>query len=201
MDVGSWMEGIVASYGYLGVFFISFIGNATIFFPLPASLIVYALGATFNPFLLGISAGLGAALGEGVGYGIGYGVEKTVNIRDSKFGRQYKLAESLFKRYGFLAIVLFAATPLPDDIVGLVCGAVKYPFFAFLFACSIGKTLMHWVLAYGGLYSLEFVKNIFEVHGAIVGWVIIILGIGALFILTKKVGLEELIEKLERKEQ
>ena len=74
-------------FGYLGIFLITLIGNATIIFPLPAAGIVFAAGAFSNPLFVGLIAGFGAALGEFVGYGLGYGGGK---LGEKKYNEKYK---------------------------------------------------------------------------------------------------------------
>jgi len=101
-------------FEYLGVFLISFIGSSTIFFPLPAAAFVFLAGGFLNPVVLGISAGLGAGLGELTGYGIGFGGHKIIFKKE--VGRRMKKVIDVFKKKGtFYAIILLAATPLPES--------------------------------------------------------------------------------------
>ncbi len=151
---------LAQTYGYLGVFLVSMIGSSTIIFILPTDIIVFAAGAILNPFLVGIVAGLGEAIGEVVGYVLGLGGRKII---DKKYKKDIKKWEKRFKKYGgFLIIVLFAATPLPDDIVGIIGGALKYPFKKFLLASFIGKTIMALALAYAGFYGINWVLSVFS---------------------------------------
>src|SRR4030042_5097082 len=59
-------------YGYLGAFLISLVSCATIILPIPGIDLIFALGDTYNPFLVGLAAGAGSALGELSGYMAGY---------------------------------------------------------------------------------------------------------------------------------
>jgi len=59
-------------YGYVGIFLVSIVTNATIIIPLPGVAVTYAMGSIFNPFGVGIAAGSGAALGELTGYMAGF---------------------------------------------------------------------------------------------------------------------------------
>jgi len=68
----------IQTFEYLGVFIISFLGSASVLFPLPNFLIVFSSGAFLNPFLVAIVAGFGSAIGELTGYGVGYGGQKLV---------------------------------------------------------------------------------------------------------------------------
>ena len=60
------------TYGYLGAFLISLITSATIILPVPGIVLIAALGAVYNPVLIGLVAGTGSALGEITGYMAGY---------------------------------------------------------------------------------------------------------------------------------
>jgi len=42
-----------AIYGYPGIFVISFLANATVLLPAPGIAVVFAMGAIFNPILVG----------------------------------------------------------------------------------------------------------------------------------------------------
>ncbi len=161
----SFLVGLVISLGYLGVFLASLIGSASIFLPLPSFLIVTAAGTTLNPVLVGISAGLGAAIGELVGYAAGLGIiygKRKISGMQKKEGRYPKLVRKWFaKKRGAAVIFIFAVTPLPDDIIGIVCGAIKYDVRKFFITTLAGKILLHIALAYAGLYGFEIVRRLF----------------------------------------
>lgn len=153
----AYLINVMKDYGYAGIFLISLIGSSTIIFPLPVSAFVFAAPRilNLNPFLIALSAALGCTIGEFVGYALGSGSRKAV---EDKWKKWIKRTEKLFQRYGgFLIIVVFAATPLPDDIVGIVSGAIKYPLKKFFIASFIGKLILNLVLAYGGYYGLDWI--------------------------------------------
>lgn len=181
VDIASIINYLINNYGLLGVFLASLIGNSTIFLPVPTYLLVYALGAKMNPFLLGLVAGTGAALGELTSYMVGFGIEAGTHVEKRKFKKRYKDISKLFSKYGFWIIPLFAATPLPMDAVGLVAGFLKYSWRKFLLGCLIGKLIMHWVIAYAGFKSYEFVMQIFGENQSYI-WVTFGLIVLALFL-------------------
>jgi membrane protein YqaA with SNARE-associated domain len=53
----------LATYGYIGIFILSFLAYATVFLPAPGVAVVFAFGAVYNPFIVALVAGTGAALG------------------------------------------------------------------------------------------------------------------------------------------
>ena len=116
----AWAQEFAGAWGYLGIFLINFLGSATIFFPVPAFIVVFLFGGILNPWLVGISAGIGAALGELTGYAIGKGGEVALK---KKYKKWILRGEKWFRNHmAFPFIVIFAATPLPDDVLGILCG-------------------------------------------------------------------------------
>lgn len=157
----SWGMGLIKTYGYIGVFLVNVVGSATIFFPVPSFSLVFILGAVLNPWLLGISAAAGASLGELTGYGLGFGGRA---LSQKKLKKWFNLADKWRKKHGFFAvIVIFAATPLPMDVVGILSGTIKYDVKRFLLAVFIGKLAISWVLAWGGFFGI---KQILEIFGS-----------------------------------
>ncbi|NVM38121.1 MAG: VTT domain-containing protein [Candidatus Lokiarchaeota archaeon] len=145
-------------------FGICFLGSASIGFPVPFPFVLFSLSNSVylkysnmgleiaqilqtGPFWIEILAlaligGLGSALGESTGYAAGYGAKKLTDERNSEllsningFG---KLILKNQKRTP-LYIFLFALTPLPDDILFLPLGMIKYPFWKCIIPGWLGK--------------------------------------------------------------
>jgi len=149
---------VLVSYGYFGIFLISLIGSSTIIFPIPSAAFVFAAGVFLNPLLVGLFAGSGAAIGEFTGYALGLGGRKVIK---KKWKDKINKIEKLFQKYGgFVMLIVFAATPLPDDIVGLFCGISRYEIKKFFIAVLIGKIILHLILAYAGLYGISWILEI-----------------------------------------
>lgn len=158
----TWSQSLVDSFGYLGIFVISLVGNASLFLVVPVFMFVFAAGALLNPWLIGLSAGLGATIGELTSYGIGLGAEKIIELKEKKYGKWLDRAEKWFEKHGaFPIIILFAATPLPHDIVGLLCGVLRYDVKKFLLATFIGKFVMYSVLAWSGFFGIQWILSLF----------------------------------------
>jgi membrane protein YqaA with SNARE-associated domain len=146
-----WSQALMIGWGYLGVFIASLLGNASIILPVPSFLAVFAAGSLLNPWLVGLAAGLGAALGELTGYALGVGGRRALK---SRYEKQIRLAKKIMERYGFFPIlVLFAATPLPDDVTGILAGVIRYDVRRFFLAVLIGKVVMNLGLAWAGFYG------------------------------------------------
>ena len=133
-------------FGYFGIFLISLLMNTTLVMPLPTGILTSAMGGVYNPFLVGLFAGTGAAIGEMSGYFLGRSGRGVILSKENE-----SKVELQMKRYGDLAIVLLAFIPNPAfDIVGMVAGGLKIPWYRFLLWCWVGKTLKMLVFALGG---------------------------------------------------
>ncbi len=161
-DLWSWMNDLVSTYGYTGAFLISTFGNFTVFFPVPFVLTIYAFGATLNPLLLGFVCGLGSTVGEFSAYLIGRGGRRVLN---SRYEKQLETAKSLVQRYGAWIIFLFALSPLPDDLILIPLGMLRYNLRKAMTAMFLGKFLMCSSIAFAGRYSYSFIKRIFTSSG------------------------------------
>ena len=132
--------------GYLGVFLGGFFSTFLLFLPSPTFVLVILLSTTLNPLLLGIAGGLGAAIGEMIGYGIGYGFRYAT---ESRYGKWMERAKNIINKYRpSVVIFVFAATPLPFDLVGLFCGTINYSRKKFFVATFSGKLVKYLLLAY-----------------------------------------------------
>ena len=103
----------LGNYGYLGTFLLSLATNATIILPMPNILMILPLGATFNPLYIGLAAGLGGAVGEMTAYIAGYSGSGLWHENQN-----YLKAKGWLKKWGMLIVFVFAASPMPLDIIG-----------------------------------------------------------------------------------
>ena len=62
-----------------------------------------------------------------------------------------------------MVIFVFAATPLPFDVIGLFCGVVRYPAKKFFIATLIGKIIKYLVIAYAGFYGMGWISIMFGI--------------------------------------
>ncbi len=139
-------------YGYLGIFLGAFLANATIIFPAPFMSIIFplaiGLASQTDPFSVSVIYALGATFGEGIGYIIGRGETRILNKEESLL---YRKAEGWLNRHGKWAIVVLSLQPIfPFDIVATVAGALKYPWWQFLFFCFLGRIPKYLFIIGGG---------------------------------------------------
>ncbi len=148
--------GQLGSYGYPGLFLISLIGNATIVLPAPSLALVFAIGASFSPPLVGLAAGSGETLGELTGYLAGFSGRGIIEN-----GEQYRRIERWMKRYGLWVIFVLSAVPNPFfDIAGMAAGVMKIPVGRFLLAAFPGKFIKTMAAAYLGAHAITLIDLI-----------------------------------------
>ncbi|MGQ4834322.1 MAG: YqaA family protein [Candidatus Asgardarchaeia archaeon] len=191
-----WMIEFSSTYGYIGAFIISIFGNFTIIFPVPYSLAIFLLGASrqVDPLLLGLISGLGAQIGEFSAYLLGRGISKAE--LEKKYGERFKKINQMIEDYGFWAIVLFAATPLPDDLILVPAGIIGYDFKKTMIAGLIGKIILTTFLAYAGFYSMEFVAKYLGESGP-TGMFVSLVGIVVVSYLVIRVDWVKVMEKAD----
>lgn len=139
----------LARYGYVGIFLITMIANATVFIPVPGVMVVFTMGAIFNPYLTALAAGLGGATGELSGYLLGFSGQG-VAARSQLFLQIYNwMAEH--PRSTDTMILILAAVPNPFfDLAGIAAGMLKIPISRFWIFCSIGSVLKFIFFAFLG---------------------------------------------------
>ena len=182
-------------YRYFGVFAVSVIGTASIIIPVPYTLLIFKLSTSpseWDPLLLTIAGGLGSAIGEMSGYALGYFGRKIVSKE-----RQKKMSYlvKIFDRYGPLAIFAFALTPLPDDLLYIPLGILKYKFYKAFIPTIIGKFLMVFIIAYFGMTAGEIIRLLFGEGGAEIVIVVTTVLLFLVIIAMYRIDWEKIFEK------
>lgn len=167
---------------YLGVFVVSLLANLTLFFPVPYLAVVFTIGLKavgHGPFILSILGAIGATLGKFVSYLIGYSGRVTLG---EKYRRRFDALRRILGGSPFFAAFLFAASPLPDDIVFIPLGMMEYSPAKTFLACLFGKFLLTSVAVWSGKFSGSTISWIIgsEVENT---WLIVI-SIGVLIVAT-----------------
>jgi membrane protein DedA with SNARE-associated domain len=200
-DIFNWLEKFANQFGYFGIFLISLIGSLSIFFPIPYTVVIFTLGQTLEPVLIAVAAGVGSAVGEFSGYLLGWGGRKVISER---YKRKMEFLVKVFDRYGSIAIFLFALTPLPDDLLFIPLGVMRYKIIRMFIPALAGKFLMSLIVAYSGRFTIQIVEDIFGVESsfvsALIGTVIAIILLIIIFIIMFKVDWEKYFEKYVTKE-
>lgn len=154
----------VLNYGYIGAFVGSLLGNLTVVIPTPYAFIITAFGTSLNPTILGFVCGIGATIGELFAYGIGYAGRRALNEEQK---RRIESVKKLLEKYGAWILIVFAVTPLPDDLIIVPMGIMKYPLKSIITTVWIGKTILALILAYAGFYGVEYFNTAYTTYGTI----------------------------------
>jgi len=186
---------LLIQYGYFGVFLISFIGTASIIFPVPYTLIIFTLSLppfNWDPVLLTVAGGAGSAIGELSGYALGYFGRR---IMSEERQRKMTYLVKIFDRYGPLAIFIFALTPLPDDLLFIPLGILRYKFYKAFIPALIGKVLMIFFLVNLGQIWGDIIVLIFGEGGNLVGMVITAILLVIVIIALYRIDWEKVFQK------
>ncbi|MBS7615951.1 VTT domain-containing protein [Candidatus Bathyarchaeota archaeon] len=191
-DLIGWLMESFMSLQYVGVFLISLIGSLSILFPIPYTVVIFTLGKTLEPLLIAVAAGLGSAIGEFSGYALGWGGRKAIS---DKYRKKMEFLAKAFDRYGPWAVFLFALTPLPDDLLFIPLGVMRYKITKVFIPALLGKFLMSLIVAYSGRFTITIIENIFGVESsftsAIIGTVIAVILLLIILVIMFKVDWEK----------
>lgn len=140
--------------GYLVALLMGFFGGLSTFVAIPYYLIVALLGsAGLNPYLLGVAAGSGVFLGDSTSYLVGY------KGRDMLSGPFQKISQKVSKwvlnnprsRLTYLLLFLWGAVvPLPNDIVVITLGLLRYPYWKVMLPLGLGNIVFNILAAFIG---------------------------------------------------
>jgi membrane protein DedA with SNARE-associated domain len=150
-----WLLGLMRTVGnpYLGVFLISLVGNLTVFFPIPYLLAIFTIAIEMTKidiFSLALVGALGAAIGKFLSYGIGFGGRLTLG---EKYKRRFDALRLALGGSPFIAAFVFAATPLPDDMVFIPLGMIEYSPIKTFIACAAGKFILTLTIVWSARFS------------------------------------------------
>jgi len=186
------------SLSYFGIFLLSLGGAMSIFVPIPYTLVIFGLGAKpeWDPFILMVAGGFGAALGELSGYILGYYGRKIVS--EERLRKMNYLIKA-FGRYLPIAAFFFAFTPLPDDLLFIPLGILRYKLFKVFIPSLLGKLLMCFTLAQLGRVLLGeetgLVKILLGEEFNVVTPIILFILLIIILVILFKVDWEKVLEK------
>ena len=127
----------------LGVFIISMLSNAIPFVNIPYLGIVAGYAAVYqgviDKMVLVLCSAAGATFGKSIVYFIG----RAFSVKLSEVSKKnVELFKKIARKSLFLAILIFAATPLPDDILYIPLGVMRYSLIPYFIAILIGKSAL-----------------------------------------------------------
>jgi membrane protein YqaA with SNARE-associated domain len=193
-DIIDWMKAFAVQYGYFGIFLISLLGAMSVFVPIPYTVVIFALGGlqTFDPLWIAVAAGIGSTIGEFSGYLIGFGGRKVIS---GKYKKKMDFLMKLFKKFGPVVIFIFALTPLPDDLLFIPLGVMRYSVLQAFIPALLGKFFSNLIIAYSGKFSVQIIRELFGVEGegmsALIGIILALVLMVIVFVIMFKVDWEK----------
>jgi len=166
-------------YGYIGAFSVSFIASASVIFPVPGFVVIWAMAAspTFSWAWVALAAGIGGGLGEFTAYLVGYAGKVAIVPEHSTW---YRIAEGWMRRYGSITIFAFALAPfLPFDPAGIAAGTLRFPLWKFLLATLAGRLPRSLIGCYVAYLGWEQLPALWDLLSRLTWWGWVIIGVCA----------------------
>lgn len=132
-----WIDGLLADYGLLALFALSFVASTLI--PLSSELVLALMisrGTPFWPAILVATAG--NTLGSCTSYWIGRQGTSILRRRAAEPSPRFDRAEALYRRWGWISL-LFAWLPIVGDPLCVVAGVFRHALPWFVIAVTAGK--------------------------------------------------------------
>jgi len=152
-------------FGYIGAFFISILGGATIIIPVPMLAVVFALGKVMEfTWLVGLSAALGELVGALTIYMTGHGAGRAISSsKHGKIQSAYERMLRLMERRGPLTLFIVASVVNPFFYpAALAAGALRFGLKKYILIVLGGKIIKCMTVVYAGYFGL---KGLFHAIG------------------------------------
>jgi len=150
---------LIDQYGYSGIFIISLLASLIVFVPVPYFVPLIIAALKLDPTLVALLSSMGATMAKITIFRLSYYGGKLVNEQTRKRMRPFEI---LVSRYGWLASFLAAATPLPDDLIYIPLGFVRYNIYKFGISLFAGKFLLALIMAWGSRASAPYVELLID---------------------------------------
>ena len=150
---------LIDQYGYPGIFIISLLASIIVFVPVPYFIPLIFAALKLDPALVALLSSLGATIAKIIIFRLSYYGGKLVSEQTRKRMRPFEI---LVSRYGWLASFLAAATPLPDDLIYIPLGFVRYNIYKFGVSLFAGKFLLALIMAWGSRASAPYVELLID---------------------------------------
>lgn len=152
----SFIVGLLSGVpGLLGFFILSFISCLSIA-PIPYIAIVFKVARYVNPLTTSIVVGIGSALGEAMAWTLGRFAAR--GLQDTIYAKRVNAIFRFIVGKGSWALPLlafiFSLTFLPDKLLYLPLGMMRYSIWKLIPFTALGKTVMVFlVLVFGRLWA------------------------------------------------
>lgn len=152
----------LAGFSYLGLFFISIIGGATVIIPVPSLAVQFTMGAVLHPAIVGAVAGLGTGIGGTLIYLFGRGGRRVFYNTDfssyqsnNVIVRWTSRIMKWTKNRGSFTVFFMSAVLNPVFFpMALAIGASRFQMWRFFLMCWAGNTVKSMTITYLGYFGL-----------------------------------------------
>ncbi|MDW7990387.1 MAG: VTT domain-containing protein [Archaeoglobaceae archaeon] len=183
----------LAELRYPGIFLISLISNSIPFIGIPYLNFLFILSPFMNleeTVIVALISAFGASLGKIIVYSIGASMRFTLS---EKTKENLIFFEKIFKKWGFFAIFLFAASPLPDDVLYIPLGIAKFKIFHYFIAVLLGKVVVTSYVLLAGKFTSNLMRELLNNNP--ISLILFFFFTMILTILVIKIDWKELFEK------
>jgi membrane protein DedA with SNARE-associated domain len=159
--ISDWVQGIIASAGYLGLVLVMVLEN--VFPPVPSEIVLPLAGyMTLQGHftLLGVTAvgTLGSVIGALILYALGWWLDESrVRYLLNRYGRFAMLTEGdlnkslcWFNRYGQPTIFFARLVPIVRSLISVPAGLARMPLMRFVLLTALGTGLWSFFLTWAG---------------------------------------------------
>lgn len=135
--------------GFIAVFLLSLIGCLSVV-PIPYTYILFLIAMHYelNPIIVSLGGAFGSTLGETIAWFLGRASSSI--LRDTKYFKRIETIIKFTKSHSSITLpiltFIFALTPLPDKILFLPLGIVRYSVLRLLPAAFMGKMMMNIII-------------------------------------------------------
>lgn len=147
MEHLGFLQSHLASLGLLGLGVNALL--EAMFFPLPPDVLILLFSSFYDPLALTVTSTLGSFSGALLSYALGrrYGYPLAVRF----FPREkVERASRYYQRWGVLAILVGAVTPLPFSLFVLMGGVLRMRPLPFALVCLFGRFVRYAGVAFVG---------------------------------------------------
>lgn len=177
---------ILKSYGYLGIFIVSLVSNSIPYVGLPYLALLVFLAPIFDSLvsliLAIVASALGATIGKVIILFVGRGV-RVVLSEETK--ENLVFFNKLFKKWSFIAVFLFAALPLPDDVLYIPLGIAGYQIIPYTIAVFTGKVIVTGMAVFFGKAFIDILEGTFRIPFAISFTVLVVVTLIVAYVAVK----------------
>lgn len=140
----------VASLELVSVFFVGLLLPTFPWLPLRLAILIPLAAASINPWLVALTASTASALGTWPLYALSQRASADIRVRAWMNRPWVQRVLHYLERRMFLAILVFALLPLPDQIMSVSGGLRRYPVGRMMLAFFLGRLPYFLFLAWLG---------------------------------------------------